>query len=294
MASLKRLVAATDLSAPARHAVERATSVARVTGAQLDLVHVTTPAPLQRLRRLAGQIPADLEQLMLDAPRNALQELADSMAQRHSVATQVHVAHGALLPELQGYTDAAQADLVVLGARGASFMRHMLLGSTAERMVSKTTRPMLVVKQAPHEPYKTVLVPVDFSAHSLRSIRIAQAVAPGASLVLLHAYDVPYEGMMEYAGVQADQIQHYRSKARQEALESMQALCEVAGLDPVFTPTVVMHGDPSLLLVQQEQELDCDLIVMGKQGDNTLEDVLLGSVTRYALAQSQCDVLVSV
>lgn len=173
-------------------------------------------------------------------------------------------------------------------------MRHMLLGSTAERMVSKTTRPMLVVKQAPHEPYKTVLVPVDFSAHSLRSIRIAQAVAPGASLALLHAYDVPYEGMMEYAGVQADQIQHYRSKARQEALESMQALCEVAGLDPVFTPTVVMHGDPSLLLVQQEQELDCDLIVMGKQGDNTLEDVLLGSVTRYALAQSQCDVLVSV
>ena len=55
-----------------------------------------------------------------------------------------------------------------------------------------------------------------------------------------------------------------------------------------------MHGDPSLLLVQQEQELDCDLIVMGKQGDNTLEDMLLGSVTRYALAQSQCDVLVSV
>ena len=108
MASLNRLVAATDLSAPARHAVERAASVARVTGAQLDLVHVTTPAPLQRLRRLAGQIPSDLEQLMLDAPRNALQELADSMAQRHSVATQVHVAHGALLPELQGYTDAAR------------------------------------------------------------------------------------------------------------------------------------------------------------------------------------------
>ena len=294
MATLNRLVAATDLSAPARHAVERAASVAQATGAQLDLVHVATPAPIERLRRLAGQISSDLEKLMLEAPRNTMQELAQALMERHGLSAQVHVASGSLLTELRQHTETTNADLVVLGARGASFMRHMLLGSTADRMVSRATRPMLVVKQAPHEPYKTVLVPVDFSAHSLRSIRIAQAVAPGASLVLLHAYDVPYEGMMEYAGVQADQIQHYRSKARQEALESMQALCEVAGLDPVFTPTVVMHGDPSLLLVQQEQELDCDLIVMGKQGDNTLEDVLLGSVTRYALAQSQCDVLVSV
>lgn len=243
MATLNRLVAATDLSAPARHAVERAASVSQATGAQLDLVHVATPAPIERLRRLAGQIPSDLEKRMLDAPHNAMQELAKAVARRHGVTAQVHVASGSLLAELRQHTETINADLVVLGARGASFMRHMLLGSTADRMVSRATRPMLVVKQAPHEPYKTVLVPVDFSAHSLRSIRIAQAVAPGASLALLHAYDVPYEGMMEYAGVQADQIQHYRSKARQEALESMQALCEVAGLDPVFTPTVVMHGD---------------------------------------------------
>jgi nucleotide-binding universal stress UspA family protein len=48
------------------------------------------------------------------------------------------------------------------------------------------------------------------------------------------------------------------------------------------------------VLVQQEQEFDCDLIVMGKQGESSVEDMLLGSVTRYALAQSQCDVLISV
>ncbi|ART51855.1 universal stress protein [Acidovorax carolinensis] len=294
MVPLHRLVAATDLSAPARHAVERAASVALATGAQLDVVHVATPAPIERLRRLAGQIPSDLEKLMLEAPRNAMQELASALAQRHGVTAQVHVASGSLLTELRQHTETINADLVVLGARGASFMRHMLLGSTADRMVSRATRPMLVVKQAPHEPYKTVLVPVDFSERSLRSIRLAQAVAPRAALILLHAYDVPFEGMMEYAGVHADEIQRYRASARQEAQQSMVALCEAAGLNPALTPTLVMHGDPSLLLVQQEQELDCDLLVMGKQGDNAVEDMLLGSVTRYALAQSQCDVLIAV
>ena len=294
MATVNRLVAATDLSAPARHAVERAASVAQATGAQLDLVHVATPAPIERLRRLAGQISSDLEKLMLEAPRNTMQELAQALMERHGLSAQVHVASGSLLTELRQHTETTNADLVVLGARGASFMRHMLLGSTADRMVSRATRPMLVVKQAPHEPYRTVLIPVDFSANSLRSIRLAQAVAPGARLILLHAFEVPFEGMMEYAGVQTDQIQQYRTNARREAQQSMQELRVAAGLPLESTPTLILHGDPSQLLVQQEQELDCDLIVMGKQRDNSVEDMLLGSVTRYALAQSQCDVLVSV
>lgn len=44
------------------------------------------------------------------------------------------------------------ADLIVCGARGESFMRHLLLGSTAERMLSETKCPMLVVKQAAYGP----------------------------------------------------------------------------------------------------------------------------------------------
>ena len=51
--------------------------MSQATGAQLDLVHVATPAPIERLRRLAGQIPSDLEKRMLDAPHNAMQELAN-------------------------------------------------------------------------------------------------------------------------------------------------------------------------------------------------------------------------
>ena len=99
---------------------------------------------------------------------------------------------------------------------------------------------------------------------------------------------------MEFAGVQTDQIQQYRAHALQVARQNMEALCLQGGLNTAVKPTLVVHGEPSLVVVQQEQELDCDLIVMGKQGDNAAEDMLLGSVTRYALSQSQCDVLIAV
>ena len=56
----------------------------------------------------------------------------------------------------------------------------------------------------------------------------------------------------------------------------------------------MVHSNPVLSITQHEVELDADLIVMGKNGESLLEDVILGSVTRHVLTECQCDVLVAV
>lgn len=173
-------------------------------------------------------------------------------------------------------------------------MRHLLLGSTAERMVSSATRPMLVVKQAAHEHYRTVLVPVDFSAASLPAIKLAQAIAPDATLVLLHVFEIPFEGKLKYAGVDDETIDYYRVATRQDALLRLQELSDAAGLGDANVRGLVLHGQPFQHIIEQEQEQDCDLIVMGKHGESMLEELLLGSVTRHVLSESQCDVLIAV
>lgn len=76
-------------------------------------------------------------------------------------------------------------------------------------------------------------------------------------------------------------------------MEKLQALSKKAGLPPYTARMVAVHGDPSWRIIEQEQELDCDLIVMGKHGENVLEELLVGSITKHVLAESQSDVLVS-
>ena len=289
-----RLLAATDLSAPARHAADRAALIARELGAPLDLLHVASTAPFEKLRQLVADIPYDAQARVLESARADLDELAAVLQRHHGVAANVRVASGPLLKELMAGAEAGSADLLVLGARGNSFMRHLLLGSTAERMVRKTTRPMLVVKQPPHEPYRTILVPVDFSPYSVTALDNARRLAPAAGIVLLHAFEVPFEGKLQYAGVDDELIHRYRIAARQEALQRLRELRDAAGLPVDATRLLVVHGDPSRTIVEQEQEQDCDLIVMGKHGENVVEDLLLGSVTKHVLVESQCDVLVSV
>lgn len=294
MNQLSSITAATDLSAPARHAAERAALVSKETGAPLALLHVANLAPLERLRQLMTVTSDDLQQRVLDAARSRLHELAATLQERYGVTAGTRAVAGSLLAELTKAADGMAASLLVCGAKGESLVRHLLLGATAERLLSGTTCPVLVVKQAPRGQYRTLLVPIDFSASSLRSIRHARAIAPHAEIVLLHAFEVPFEGHLRYASVDDDVINHYRVVAKQEATQKLRALSVDAGLPPHATRLIVMHGDPSLRIVEQEQEQDCDLIVMGKHGESVLEDLLVGSVTKHVLADSQCDVLVSV
>lgn len=293
MAALNHLLAATDFSAPARHAAERAALVARSTGAELDLIHVATLAPMEKLRQLIGDLPPEIEQRLLDASRDELQQLAAMLQTRHGVAADSQVVCGSLLDEISRRASSLTADLLVFGSHGSSFMRHLLLGSTAERLLSRSTLPMLVVKQAAHEPYKTLLVPVDFSPSSRRALALAQAIAPRAEIILLHVAALPFEGKLRYAGIDDDIIARYQAAAMLEARRSLAALQARAAADTAGIRLDVRQGDPSQSILQFEQEFDCDLIVIGKHGESLAEDLLLGSVVRHVLEESQNDLLIS-
>jgi nucleotide-binding universal stress UspA family protein len=151
---------------------------------------------------------------------------------------------------------------------------------------------MPICSYSAHAAYRRLLIPTDFSPVSSRAIRFARRLLPAADIVLLHAFEVPFESKLAFAGVEDEVMRHYRATVRNDAMRSMHHLAEMAGLAiGDYTPLVV-HGDPSQQVIAFEQELDCALIVMGKHGKHVTEELLLGSVTKHVLAESQCDVLV--
>ena len=293
MTSLHTLLAATDLSAPSRHAAQRAALLAKQAGARLELVHLLETSALDELRRLFGADGDALQARIRADADDSLSQLATDVGQGAGIDVSSKVLEGTVLDATIAHAQSLAADLLVLGARGAGFMRHWLLGATAERLLRKTQRPMLVVKQAPHETYRSVLIAVDFSPWSAGAIRLALAVAPRARLALLHASEMPFEGKMRFAGVDDAVILRHRETARCDALGRLQHIAAEAGLTADCWRPLALHGDAATRVLEQEEELGADLVVVCKQGGDSAEALLLGSVTKHVLARSRCDVLVA-
>ena len=292
MTALTQILVASDFSASARHAADRAARLAHETGASLELLHVLPGQALQELRQWLGSGHASEQQLYADV-ENQLRQQADELTRTRRVAADIRRSSGSVIDELVGRADALDAGLLVLGARGQGVLRRLLLGSTAERLLRRTTRPVLVVRQLAHEPYRRVLVALDFSPWSAQAVTLARRVAPHAHLLLLTAFSVPFEEKLQFAGVDAATIAHYRQQARAEAVQRVHALAQAAGLKPGHWTPCVVEGEASLRIVEQEQEQGCDLVVLGKHGQSAAEDLLLGSVTKHVLAEGTTDVLVS-
>lgn len=292
MSHLENVLVATDLSSPARQAVDRAARLAHTAGTRLRLVHALNAGVATQLQQLLG-LGSAIEATLIEQTRQELQALADVLAVERQGAVETALVQGNVVDEIARQAEGMPADLVVLGARGTGFLRRLVLGSTAERLLRKSMRPMLVVKQRPHEPYRRVLVALDFSAWSEPLIDLARRVAPGAHLVLLSAYEVPFEGKLRYAGVADATILGYRERARRTTEQQLHALAARAGLAPAdWTPCLPL-ADASLAIVEHELVQACDLIAVGKHGRNVVEELLLGSVTSHVLDESAGDVLVS-
>ncbi|MDP1613434.1 MAG: universal stress protein [Sulfuritalea sp.] len=293
MKPLARILAATDLSAPAGHAVDRGFRIAAATGARYSVMHTLELDAIDALREWLGEESVEVKRKLGDQARDALSRLLADPARNHGVAAAAMIVSGPPLATILAQAEASDADLLVLGARGGDYLRHLLLGTTASRLLRKVAgRAVLMVKQPAHEAYRRLLIPVDFSPVSARAIQFARQLAPAADIFLLHAFEAPFEGKLAFAGVEDEVMQRYRAATREGAMRRMRHLADMAGLSSGDYAPLVLHGDASQQTLAQEQELDCDLIVMGKHGKHVTEELLLGSMTKHILAESQCDVLV--
>jgi nucleotide-binding universal stress UspA family protein len=294
MTQAKTLLAATDFSAPAWHALERAAQLAEAhPGARLTLAHVASRSALDSLRRLLSGDAAGIEAHLLEQAERALAELATQLAARHACVIDTVLKQGPAQTALVELAEERHADLLVMSARGTHFVHEHLLGSTTERVLRTTRRPLLAVKQRPHAPYRRILAPVDFSDHAAAAINAAHAWLPNADFVLLHAFEPELENALYLAGVTDSQIHEYRIQAREAAQTSMETFIGKLQVPATRLSRQFVHGAARLRILEHEQSLDADLIVMGKHGQSVMEELLLGSVTQHVLVHSSSDVLVA-
>ena len=275
------IVAATDFSDDAGNAVRRAAMLASQHGAVLEVLHVVSRSSLDALREW---LPPGAAERLVDDARHALDETTAAVG---APATP-RLAVGDVLEEI--LAACAGASLLVVGAHGLNPLRDAILGTTAERLAGRCAPPILVVRASPQAEYRRVLVALDLEPGSAGLVEAALRIAPGALVAAAHAYDVPFEGALQRAGVSAAAVDSHRVEAAASARAAIEALGAAAGAAGIVP--MIERAHPARHVVDSQRTLGADLVVIGKRRRGAVESMLLGSVTRHVLADAESDVLV--
>jgi universal stress protein A len=147
---IKTILVPTDFSSESKKALRYAVSFAEQFGARLILLHVVEqpiyPAEL-------GYTPVEFPQLhdaLTGEVKARLKAVVDEDLQV-SIEIEPVVQMGQVFQTIDGLAKAREVDLIIISTHGYTGLKHVLLGSTAEKVIRYAPCPVLVVRDQEHD-----------------------------------------------------------------------------------------------------------------------------------------------
>jgi nucleotide-binding universal stress UspA family protein len=294
MPQFNKIIVATDFSEPSIEALREADLFAHNTGAELFVFHAV-PNLMRNNPLFPQENVEDVYKLpeILDRAAEAVDDLINTYLHPDRDNVRVVVDTGWPDTALMRTAEDLGADLIVVGSRGYTGLRHVLLGSVAERVVRYAHCAVLVARASPQIGH--VLVATDFSDPALPAIQAAAdiAVRREAKLSVIHSLAVRSSFMSSAASpfgggpFVPDKAAIGEARAAAEGL--IQESIDRFGAEAT---TIVEDGMPEDDILRHAARLPADLVVLGSLGRTRINRIALGSVAETVARSAPCSVLV--
>jgi nucleotide-binding universal stress UspA family protein len=281
MANIKHILVATDLSDRSERACERGIRLARERAATVDLLHV-----------VEGGLKAQVQERRRALAEEHLRDWFVSVPETERPGVRFSVETGDPFAVILERAQERNAGLIVLGEPGKKGLKDLFVGTTAERVVRHSDRPVLIVRQTAPGAYRRVLIAIDFSDGASRALDAAYEVAPDAEFLAVHAWQVPPVGLATRQAVEKAMEEENRLLGRRIERQAHDHL--VATASPPRAPRVEMReGNPFFVIREAMTSFQPDLLAMGTHARSGIAVAMVGSLAREFLAEAPCDVLVA-
>jgi len=291
---INQILVPTDFSENAELALEYAIALAKQCSAKLHLLH-TPVVPTYLLMDLSySPGPEAVTRILNDA-----QEALDRQSQTINAAGVEHftvIREGTVHEVIRDYAEEHDVDLVVVGTHGRSGISKLMYGSVTERVLKTVHTPIIVVPPKGGRVPSSIVIAYDFSEPAKHAAEVARAIhgVCHGSLHLVHSY-LDVWGEYTDRGAVVGEAAEKRREALHLGLEGMlkDDAKELFSIDSQAIQTHLVTGDPEEGILKVADEVGATLICAGTTGKSGIERLLIGSVARRLLHDSEIPLLLT-
>ncbi|MCK5719542.1 MAG: universal stress protein [Thiomargarita sp.] len=194
----------------------------------------------------------------------------------------INVCHGVkIYHEIIEEAERKKVDLVVMGRRGYTGLKRVMIGSNTAKVIGHSYCNVLVVPESVQIQNKKILVAIDGSRYgdiaANATIKIARHLNAPILLVCVLQHT---EELREGQHIEAVKlIKRTESFMNQEGNFSIE--------------TKILSGNPAQSILEIAEVKQVNLIIVGSHGRTGLDKVIMGSVSDYIISYAKCAVLVA-
>jgi len=149
---IRRILVPVDGSKPSIDASVQAIDIAKYLDAELIALYIVSPDIRYDYMEdiITPRLPRALKDVMMIAMQKGerhVKKVQQKASQKKvKVKTDVVIGVSSIVKEIVGYSEKNRIDMIVIGSRGLSGIKKMLLGSVASGVVTYSHCPVLVAK----------------------------------------------------------------------------------------------------------------------------------------------------
>ena len=279
MKLIEKILLAQDFSKPSKNVVATAIQLAKIFESRIVIIHV---------------LPDDIvnekvKSLLYESAMEKLNETVDWAKSEGVKAESPVLEFGSPHDRIVRAAMDANANLILIGSGETLKGEKFLLGTTAERIIQKSEKPVFVVKEGVPLNVRHILCPVDFSATSKRALKNAITMAHRfkAELTVLSVCELQGSTwfILEKSREEENDSRIAEHKARfDQFLQDF----NFAGLN--WTKEIRI-GKPAEKILSAISGKTVDLLVMGTSGKTGLNRLVIGSVAEKVVREVPCSFL---
>jgi nucleotide-binding universal stress UspA family protein len=175
---MKKILVPTDFSEQADNALQVAAAIAAKNGAEIHLLHVLDVSLGGGFGFNTMGEPTSTSMMdqvyilqLIDITKKRLADIAQNLKVAPNVNVSAVVQTGHIFGSISVYADEEKFDLIVMGTKGASGLKELLVGSNTERVVRNASCPVLSVKNVlPDFTIRKMVFASNFESNQLAAV----------------------------------------------------------------------------------------------------------------------------
>lgn len=275
MKVLEKILLATDFLQSSDNLITNGIGVAQTFDSRIFLVHVLPPELGNR----------KVQQFLEESAAGKLRSVRERIEQAGVKTGEPMLLLGNHYEKITSAAERIDANLLMIGAGEIQKGEKYQLGTTAEKIIRRSSKPVLVIKENQPFSIKTILCPVDFSRESSRALKNALVAARrfDAKLIVLSVYEEAVSLKMAPGYDAKEAFRKYE--------EQFNRFLEKFTWHGVSCHKEVIAGKPSVEILQAVHRYHADLLIMGTTGRTGLNRMMMGSVTERVVREVPCSFL---
>lgn len=295
MKNIERVMVAVDSQHPTSPELQRATAIARYSGASLHIVD--TLRDLNMAARLLPQWQTAHEKIAQEK-QASLKQMADT-CHAQGVNASHELLRGGYSQALLQVVDQKQIDLIVRSAKGANSAESGAIGATSSQLLRRAPCALWLTQGAQAGNCRKIVAAIDATpddqAHAAlnrvilsRSLELVER--EGCSLDVVYVWDIQDAELLEGRVPKSDfdemieRNQAYHAEAYERVLSDF-------GYHVTDPQVHLLRGAPTQLIPQFCEQHQMDLLVCGTVARSGISGLMIGNTANRMLNKVQCSIL---